>query len=192
MGRDAQASTAPRVVSLAASTVLAAVVVVVTWALFVTEPDLLSDGSPNPAAAAPTFVALMACVGVGIAVIPVVRPPQLAVNHFGLAVRPGAFRSVLLPWVHVEEVAAMSVPGRRRSDAYLFIACDAHIGRHSGDRPRFLDRAVLREANRVTEGRAVNFDMALRLADFADPAPDLLRRVGRFAPRHVTVADELD
>lgn len=171
---------------------LAAVVVIITWLLFVTEPDSLANGQPNPAASAPTFAGLVACVGVGIAVIPVIRPPQLAVNHFGLAVRPGAFRTVLLPWVHVDEVAAMAVPGRRTSDAYLLLACDAHIGRHSGDRPRFLDRAVLREANRATEGRAASFDMALRLADFRQSPADLLRQVAGFAPPHVTVADQLD
>lgn len=170
---------------------LATAVTVITWALFVTEPATLSNGQANPAAATPLFVGMLAGVAVAVAALPVIRPPQLAVNHFGLAVRPGAFRTVLLPWVHVEEVAAMAVPGRRSSDAYLFIACDDHVGRHSGDRPRFLDRAVLREANQATEGRAVNFDIALRLADFRRPPADLLRHVAEFAPPHVTIADQL-
>jgi len=185
---------APRraMIRLAGYLALAIVVTGVTWALFITEPARLANGESNPAASAPLFTGLIAGIGVALATIPVLRPPNLAVNHYGVAVRPGAFRTVLLPWVHVEEVAALSVPGRRSSDAYLLFACDDHIGRHSGDRPRFLDRGVLREGNRATEGRAASFHMAIRLAEFQQSPAVVLREVAGFTPPHITVADQLE
>ncbi|GAA4912950.1 hypothetical protein LX16_2310 [Stackebrandtia albiflava] len=164
----------------------------VGWVLFVTEPQRLASGDPNPAARAPLFVAICVVFAVAAATVPVWRPPRLAVNHYGLAVRPGAFRTVLLPWVHVEEVAALTVPGRRRGEAYLLFACDGHLGRHSGDRPRFVDRAVLREADRATEGRATGFDLAVRLTDFRQSPEGLLRDLAGFAPPHVLVADRVE
>lgn len=168
------------------------VVTFLTWLLFASEPATLDTGASNPAAGVPTFVALMAVAGVLLSLLPVLRQPQLALNHYGLLVRPGAFRTLLLPWVHIEEVAAVTVPDRGSGDAYLLVACDDYLGRHSGDRPGFGDRAVLREANRATEGRADGFDVAVRLADFQHEPRTILDEMARYSAEHVQVVDQLD
>lgn len=167
-------------------------VAVVTWLLFVTEPATLASGEANPAAKVPTFAVIVSIVVALVAGLPVLRPPRMSVNHYGIAVRPGAFRTVLLPWAHVEEVTAMTVPGRRQGDAYLLLAIDGYCGRTAGDRPRFLDQAVLREVNRATEGRVGDFDLSIRLDDFNDEPAVTLERLGKFAPEHVAVVNQLD
>ena len=172
--------------------VVGGVVTVVTRIMFATEPATLMTGDANPAAKAPTFVAIVAVLGIAAAAVRTFRPPQLSVNHYGITVRPGAFRTLLLPWVHVEEITAVTVPGRKRSDAYLLFACDDHVGRHSGDRPRFLDRAALREANRASEGRVANYDLAIPLAGFTKEPAGLIDEVAGFAPSHVDVLNQLD
>ncbi|ADD39875.1 hypothetical protein [Stackebrandtia nassauensis] len=164
----------------------------ITWLIFITEPAQLSSGASNPAAKMPTFMAIAVVVSVLLAAAPALRPPRLAANHYGLAVRPGAFRTVLLPWVHVEEVTAVAVPGRRHPDAYILVACDDYLGRTTGDRPRFLDQAVLREANRAADGRVGDFDLAVRLADFTDTPEAILERIASYAPDHVDVNNQLD
>ncbi|CAM3320185.1 hypothetical protein [Stackebrandtia soli] len=180
------------VVRLAAFAALWSVVTGMTAILFTGEPSTLDSGAANPAAGATGFVALIASLGVASAMVTVVRPPQLAVNHYGVMVRPASYRTLLLPWVHVEEVAAVTVPDRGAGDGYLLIACDDYMGRHSGDRPRFADQAVLREANRSTEGRASGFDVAVRLTDFHHDPRTILSEVARYAPDHVQVVDRLD
>lgn len=172
--------------------IMGALVACVTWLIFVTEPARLSSGQTNPAAKMPTFMAIAVVVSVLLAAAPALRPPRLATNHYGLAVRPGAFRTILLPWVHVEEVTAVAVPGRRTPDMYILIACDDYCGRTTGDRPRFLDQAVLREANRAADGRVGDFDLAVRLADFEDDPATILRRIASYAPDHVDVNDQLE
>lgn len=165
---------------------------VFTDLLFSTEPEVLMSGVSNPAAKVPTFVGIVAFIAVVLSAVRALRPPQLAANHYGVTVRPGAFRSLLLPWVHLEEVTAAMVPGRREPDAYILFACDDHCGRHSGDRPRFLDRAALREANRATEGRVGDYDLALRLSDFTASPADLIDQLAGYAPAHVDVLNQLD
>lgn len=172
--------------------IMGALVACITWLIFLTEPARLSSGASNPAAKMPTFVAVAVVVSVLLAAAPALRPPRLAANHYGMAVRPGAFRTILLPWVHIEEVTAVAVPGRRAPEAYILIACDDYCGRTTGDRPRFLDRAVLREANRAADGRVGDFDLAVRLADFTDPPETVLGRIASYAPDHVDVNNQLD
>ncbi|MGH8791125.1 MAG: hypothetical protein ACRDXX_00560 [Stackebrandtia sp.] len=179
-------------VRLATYLLTAVAVTFLTWLLFATEPSTLAGGEPNPAARATPFVGAMATLGVVLAAGPVLRPPQLAVNHYGVSVRPGAYRTLLLPWVHVEEIATVVVPGRGRGDSYLLFACDEYCGYHSGDRPRFLDRAALREANRATEGRLGGFDLALRLGDFKMSPREIASRIADYAPDHVSVVNQLD
>jgi hypothetical protein len=165
---------------------------VVTWLAFATEPAVLASGETNPAARVPTFVAIVAVVALLLTATPALRPPKLAANHYGVAIRPGSFRTLLLPWVHIEEVTAMTVPGRQQGDAYMVIAVDDYCGRLGGDRPQFLDRAVLREANRATEGRVGNYDLALRLADFTASPEEVIDQIAGFAPEHVDVVNQLD
>ncbi|HZE41180.1 MAG TPA: hypothetical protein VE172_20465 [Stackebrandtia sp.] len=168
------------------------VITAFTWLIFASEPAALDTGATNPAAKAPVFVGIVVVLGILVVAIPALRPPRLAANHYGIAVRPGAFRTVLLPWAHVEEVTAMTVPGRRTGDAYMLIAVDDYCGHTTGDRPRFLDRAVLREANRATEGRVDNFDLAVRLADFVGEPDIILDKFAKLAPAHVDVTNQLD
>lgn len=170
----------------------AAAITFFTWLLFATEPSTLADGEPNPTARATPFMGAMVTLGLVLVAGSALRPPRLAVNHYGVAVRPGAFRTVLLPWMHIEEVAGVIVPGRGKGDPYLLFACDEYCGYHSGDRPRFLDRAVLREANRATEGRLGGFDVAVRLSDFKHSPREVAAHVAKFAPKHVSVVNQLD
>ena len=168
------------------------VVTVITWLMFYTEPKTLMTGETNPAAQVPLFMALVSIISVIIAAIVVLRRPRLAANHFGVIVRPGVFRALLMPWVHIEEVTVITVPGRRKGDTYLLFACDDYLGRSAGDRPRFLDQAILREANRASEGRVGNYDLAVRLADFFKPADAIIDQIAGFAPAHVAVLNQLD
>lgn len=172
--------------------VLGVVATIFTALLFAVEPATLADGTANPAASVPTFVGIVAAAGVAGTVLRTLRRPRLAANHYGVSVRPGAFRTLLLPWVHVEEVTVMTVPGRKEDEHYMLFACDDHMGRHSGDRPWFTDRAMLREANRATEGRVGNYDLAVQLTGFDAEPGELIDLLAGFAPRHVDVLNQLD
>lgn len=185
---------APRRALTRLATYIAAGVIVtaITWLMFYTEPDTLMTGEPNPAAQVPTFIALVSILSIIVAAVVVLRRPRLAANHFGVIVRPGVFRALLMPWVHIEEVTVITVPGRRKGDTYLLFACDDYLGRSAGDRPRFLDQAILREANRASEGRVGNYDLAVRLADFFKPADAIIDQIAGFAPEHVAVLNQLD
>jgi hypothetical protein len=160
-------------------------------ALVRTEPSTLDSGEPNPVAALPGFFTLMAAIGAVCFLVPLVRPPRLMVNHFGLRVRPGFGKSLLIPWSNVEELAAIHVGSRRRGSSYLLFAADVYLGRGGSDRPGFIGRSVLREANRATEGLVAGFDLALRCKDFQPEAQQLLAALASYAPGHVQVVDRL-
>ena len=156
-----------------------------------TEPGTLDSGEPNPVAALPGFFTVMAVLGAVCSLVPLVRPPRLMVNHFGLRVRPSFGKSLLIPWSNVEELAAINVGSRRRGSAFLLLATDVYLGRGGSDRPGFLGRSGLREANRATEGLVAGFDLAVRCKDFALEPQQLLARLASYAPGHVQVVDRL-
>lgn len=156
-----------------------------------TEPGTLDSGEANPVVALPGFFAVMALAGSVFFLVPLVRPPKLMVNHFGLRVRPSFGKVLMIPWSNVEELAAITVGSGRRGHSYLLLAADVYLGRGGSDRPGFIDRSVLREANRATEGLVAGFDLAVRCADFNLEPEKLLARLTSFAPGHVQVVDRL-
>ncbi|MFC3492787.1 hypothetical protein [Glycomyces rhizosphaerae] len=180
-----------RISSLVLYSLGCATVVFALFMLVRTEPGTLDSGEPNPVAALPGFFTVMAVIGATSFLVPLVRPPKLMVNHFGLRVRPGFGKSLLIPWSNVEELAAIHVGAKRRGTSYLLFAADNYLGRGGSDRPGFLGRSVLREANRATEGLVAGFDLAVRCKDFAPEPQQLLARLASYAPGHVQVVDRL-
>lgn len=170
--------------------VCASGIIALAW-LVNTEPAVLDSGEPNPVVALPRFFTVMSVLGALIFLMPLIRPPLLYVNHFGLRVRPSYGRVLLIPWSNVEELAAITVGSRRRGNSYLLLATDVYLGRGGSDRPGFVDRSVLREANRATEGLVAGFDLAVRCGDFGPEPQRLLALLASFAPGHVRVVDRL-
>lgn len=170
--------------------VCAAVVGALVW-LVRTEPDTLDSGEANPVVALPGFFGVIVAVGAVFFLMPLIRPPQLHVNHFGLRVRAGFGKVLLIPWSNVEELAAITVGSGRKGHSYLLLATDVYLGRGGSDRPGFIDRSVLREATRATEGLVAGFDLAVRCGDFKPDAQQLLASLTSFAPGHVQVVDRL-
>ncbi|WP_026923347.1 hypothetical protein [Glycomyces arizonensis] len=180
-----------RISSLALyATVCAVVIGSLAW-LVHTEPATLNSGEANPVVALPGFFAVIAAVGAVFFLVPLSRPPQLHVNHFGLRVRAGFGKALLIPWSNVEELAAITVGSGRKGHSYLLLAADVYLGRGGSDRPGFIDRSVLREATRATEGLVAGFDLAVRCGDFRPEPQQLLARLASFAPGHVQVVDRL-
>lgn len=173
------------VLRLLAYVVLAAVVLALTRFLFAMEPETLDTGVPNPLQHGEPFVTGVLIALTAPYVYRLIRLPKLEVNHFGLIVRPGAMRTLVLPWVHIEQVAVYTAAKGR---TYLLIACDGHQGR-LGDRPGYADRIVLREALHLTGGMLADFDLAVRSRDFADTPSAQLAQLSAFAPAHVDVVD---
>lgn len=197
MGRSSEwlvverSSPTRRISSLALYALVCAGLVGALMALVHTEPSVLDSGEPNPVAELPEFFTVIALIGAVCFLVPLLRPPKLMVNHFGLRVRPGFGKALLIPWSNVEELAAIHVGSRRRGASYLLFAADVYLGRGGSDRPGFLGRSVLREANRATEGLVAGFDLAVRCKDFALEPQQLLARLASYAPGHVQVVDRL-
>ncbi|HEY1176240.1 MAG TPA: hypothetical protein VGF17_08785 [Phytomonospora sp.] len=167
---------------------VAGTVLVLTSLVFGEEPGVLDNGAANPLSHLTVFMAVALSLGAVPFVYRLVRLPRLEVNHFGLIVRPGALRTMVLPWVHIEQLAGYTVQERRHARTYLLIACDGHQGR-LGDRPGYADRIVFREAMHVTGGLVGDFDVAVRMRDFADTPSAQLAQLSAFAPNHVDVVD---
>jgi hypothetical protein len=178
-------------VSLASYIAVCTAGVGVLFWLVRTEPAVLDSGERNPVTALPGFFSVIALLGTVVFLIPLLRPPKLYVNHFGLRVRASFGKVLLIPWSNVEELAAITVGSRRRGSAYLLLATDVYLGRGGSDRPGFVDRSVLREANRATEGLVAGFDLAVRCGDFKLEPAQLLARLASYAPGHVQVVDRL-
>ncbi|MFC4334138.1 hypothetical protein [Salininema proteolyticum] len=165
----------------------AGVYAVMKWLTSV-EPAVLDSGQDNPVVRIPLFLASLACLGALFFIVPLVRRPRLAANHFGLRIRPGFTKTLVIPWSNIEEIAAITVTGRRPV-SYLLLATDSYLG--LGDRPSFTDRTVLREANRATEGLVSGFDVAVRCQDFALSPGKQLAQLASYAPGHVRIVDRL-
>jgi hypothetical protein len=162
-----------------------AVAVGAAWFLFGDEPETLLNGDVNPLASVPQWTLVSAAVVVGLAFVGVVRRPTVGATHYALSVRPGAVRTLLLPWVRVAEVVTAPAGG----EAYLLIRLRAGSDA-VGDRPTWPDQAVLRAARRHSR-RAAQYQLAVRLSDFAGPPEGKLPALAAFAPETVYIADQL-
>jgi hypothetical protein len=167
--------------------VIAGILAAVAWVLFGAEPARLESGASNPLAAVPATYGVLAVIGLIPFVAEVARRPTMHADHYGVTVRPGAFRTLVLPWASLAEVAVFRV----RDEQYFLFRCaiDRAV---KGDRPRWCDQAVLRAAARADRSaggkRAIAaYDLALRGSDFRGDARRILAHMTAFAPAHVMV-----
>jgi hypothetical protein len=170
--------------------VLAGAVVGLALLLFGDEPARLDDGSPNPLAAVPPVVLVLAAVGCLPILLVILRRPLVAANHYALTVRAGATRTLVLPWAHITVVAVRRV-GR---ETYLLVRCRQTLDA-LGDHPTWIDQGVLRAVLRTPRGGqalAGEFDLAVRLRDFVGEPNAQLATVAAFAPDHVFVASDVE
>jgi len=152
------------------------------WVLFGPEPDRLTSGAANPLALVPPAATGLAAVAVAVQLLTVARRPRVAADHYALIVRPGAWRTLLLPWAIVAEVAG----ARIRGEPLLLVRCAPARGR-LGDRPRWCDRAVLRAAG----GAAAGYHLAVRMDEFAGHPRSQLAALAVWVPEQVRVNDQL-
>jgi hypothetical protein len=170
--------------------ILAGLVVGLTLLLFGDEPARLDDGSPNPLAAVFPVVLALAVLGCLPIVLVIARRPLVAANHYALTVRPGAARTLVLPWAHISVVAVRRV-GR---ETYLLVSCRQSLDA-LGDHPTWIDQGVLRAVLRTPRGGqalAGEFDLAVRLRDFVGEPNYQLATLAAFAPDHVFIAGDVE
>ncbi len=160
------------------------------WLLFGGEPAQLDDGSPNPLAVILPLALAVALLAAVPLVLAVVRRPVVAANHYALTVRPGAARTLVLPWARIARVTVR----RLDHEAYLLIRC-ANARDALGDHPSWIDQGVLRSLLRGSRaGRAVaaEYDLAVRMRDFVGEPHALLATVAAFAPDHVFIGSDVE
>jgi hypothetical protein len=168
--------------------VVAGLGVGVVWLLFGSEPSHLDNGESNPLAVIPPVSVIVAGLGALPFVLAVVRRPSLTANHYALQVRPTWLRTLVLPWARIAQVAAYRIDG----EPYLLVRCGTALDR-LGDRPGWVDRAVLRAADRAADTDVVNgFDLAVRMRDFTGTPRAQLTALAAFAPDHVAMVGDIE
>jgi hypothetical protein len=100
---------------------------------------------------------------------------------------------LVVPWSQVAELAAVPVlVSPRRWEALMLVRFAWQRGK-DGDRPRFWDTVLLRDARRAGGRDQVDgYDLALRLSDFVGTPHGLLTALAVFAPAHVILVSKLD
>jgi hypothetical protein len=157
------------------------------------EPTYLESGRLNPLNLFfPALIAAFALTAVP-SLLGLVRPPQVAADHFALRLRPGCLRTLVVPWSQVAELAAVPVLiSPRRWEPLMLVRFAWRQGK-DGDRPRLWDTVLLRDARRSGGRDQVDgYDLALRLADFVGTPYALLSALAVFAPGHVILVSKLD
>jgi hypothetical protein len=115
-------------------------------------------------------------------VLAVVRRPLIVADHYALSIRPGIWRTLLVPWAGITEVAAVTV----REVPLLLVRCDP-VRSRSGDRLRWWDQRVLRSGGDLTAG----YHLAVRMDEFVgEPAAQLVA-LAAWAPGQVYVTNRL-
>jgi hypothetical protein len=155
----------------------------VAWVLFGDEPATLSNGEENALAAVPQWTLAAAGAVVLASLVPLVRRPTVAATHYALSVRPGLLRTLLLPWASISEVAAI----RTTDDEFLLVRLRPGLD-SLGDRPTYLDQAVLRAATRGYP-RALDYHLAVRLSEFTGRAEGKLGTLAAYAPESVYITN---
>jgi hypothetical protein len=159
------------------------------WLLFGGEPAELDTGRRNPLVYVLPVAVAVVLLGALPLLLPVLRRPVVAANHFALTVRGGWWRTLIMPWAKVAEVAAYRVGGT----PYLLVRCRQSLD--SGrDMPRWLDQAVLRAAmrdRRRGDPSVGDFHLAVRMEDFVGGSSALVATLAAFAPDDVPVAGDL-
>lgn len=168
-------------------------VVAIAWVLFGSEPRRVGSGEPNPLAYVPAGTALFIVALAMPLLLALLRRPLVSADHYALTVRPGAVRTLVLPWAHVAEIAGYALSG----ETFLLVRCDGRRN-HLGDRPRWWDRGGLRSAVWAARrgqprggGGLAAYDLGVRMDEFVGPARAKLLTLARYAPGHVLVIDKL-
>jgi hypothetical protein len=155
------------------------------WVLFGDEPARLNTGEANPLASVPQWTIVAAAAVVGASIVPVVRRPTVAATHYALSVRPGIVRTLLLPWATIAEVTAVRAGG----EEFLLIRLQPEFGA-LGDHPTYWDQGVLRTVARGYP-RADDYDIAVRMREFAGTAPAKVSALAAYAPESVDITSRL-
>ncbi len=168
--------------------VVAGVAVAALWLLFGGEPKQLSSGMVNPLA----YLPHLAVLGFGIGLIPVlsavIRRPMVTADSYALTVRPGSFRTLVLPWVRISDIGIYPVTLQDDPEPILLVRC---VERHGqlGDTPSWFDQGVLRSAAKAAGGAIGGYDVAVRLGDFVGDYRRHLGAITMFAPERVGILD---
>ena len=162
----------------------AALALGLVWVLFGGEPARLDSGAANPLATLPRAFLLLTLLGLVPFGLAVLRRPIVAANHYALTIRPGPWRTLVLPWAGLASVTSYRVGG----EPYLFVRCLESLG-SVGDRPGWADQTVLRSVLRQSRvARPVEgSDLAVRMRDFVGSPQALLGALAAFAPDHVMI-----
>ena len=166
----------------------AALALGLVWLLFGDEPTELDTGQANPLAYVLPVAIALAVLGAVPFALPVLRRPRVAANHYALTVRPGWWRTLVLPWAEVAGVAAFDIGG----EPYLLVRCRRSLDPRP-DLPRWLDQLVLHAAmrnRRRVDPPVDDYDLAVRMDDFVGGSAALLAALAAFAPDHVAVASD--
>lgn len=164
-------------------TMASAAIVAGMWVLFGTEPERLASGERNPLAVLPYATTVLLVVAAIPLVLVAIRRPVVVADHYGLTVRPGCLRTLLLPWAEVAEVAAVMVRGEP-----LLVVRYGRPGRYGpvgGDQPRWFDQAVLRSGG----GALAGYQLAVRMDEFAGDPSQRLAILAAVAPGQVRFID---
>lgn len=163
--------------------------VAAVWLLFGGEPRVLDTGEANPLAVIAPASVVVAALGALPFVLAVLRRPVVAANHYALHVRPTWLRTLVLPWARIAKVAAYRVD----DELYLLVRCWETLDR-LGDRPKWIDRSVLRAAERAAADteRLAGFHLAVRMRDFTGAPTAQLASLAAFAPDHVALAGDVE
>lgn len=164
-------------------TLVSAAIIAAMWVLFGAEPDRLASGERNPLTLLPIATTVLLAVAAMPLVLAVLRRPVVVADHYGLTVRPGCLRTLLLPWAEVAEVAAVTVRGEP-----LLVVRYGRPGRYNqvgGDQPRWLDQAVLRSGG----GALTGYHLAVRMDEFAGDPSHHLAALAAVAPGQVRFTD---
>jgi hypothetical protein len=191
-------------------------VVAAAWTFFGAEPAHLNSGAANPLAVVPQWTLGAAAAVVLAAAAPVLRRPMVAAGEGTLFVRPGAYRTLELPWATVAELTGVATrggefllirlrppperdgaapPGGDRAappdrDRAARPAGAGEPARGRVDRPGFWDRTVLRSAARSYPA-AAGYDLAVRLRDFAGAPAAKMTALAAYAPESVDITSRL-
>lgn len=153
-------------------------VVACVWLLFGRESRSASGGAENPLAALPALVTVLAAVGALVMMLPVLRRPLVAANHYALLVRPGFGRTLALPWAGISEVAIVTVDHGR----YLLVRRRAGLSL-AGARPGWADQGPLRRLRRLRPDTSWSgYDLAVPMVEFTGGLRAQVAALAAFAP----------
>jgi hypothetical protein len=165
------------------TTVAAVLAIGPSYLLFGSEPQVTKDGAVNPFALVVPALAALFSLLLTVQLVAIVRRPAVSADHYALSVRPGVFRTLVLPWAQIGELAIIDVD----DEPLLLVRCLPQR-RRSADWPRWMDQAHLRSARRVASLVSA-YDLAVPMGDFTATPRNLLATLAMVAPDHVAISE---